>query len=70
VEAAMQASCIGGMHPISIVHENGEQTTTKFFLKDKDKKFDQHHQPTMRNGPVPYCFKILSQYYNVSKPQR
>jgi len=31
----------------SIVSENGEQTITKLFLKDKDKKFNQHHQPTM-----------------------
>jgi len=31
----------------AIVHENGEQTTTNCFLKDKDKKFDHHHQPTM-----------------------
>jgi len=30
----------------SIVHENDEQITI-FFLKDEDKKFDQHHQPTM-----------------------
>jgi hypothetical protein len=26
--------------PYSIVDENGEQTTTNFFLKHKDKKFD------------------------------
>ncbi len=31
----------------AIVHENGEQTTTTCFLKDKEKKFDQHHQPIM-----------------------
>jgi hypothetical protein len=40
----------------SILHENGEQTTTKYFLKDKDKKFDQHHQPTIVEWP---CSLVL-----------
>jgi hypothetical protein len=39
----------------AIVHENGEQMTTNFFLKDKDKKFDEHHQPTM----VEWAFSVV-----------
>jgi hypothetical protein len=37
----------------SIVHENGEQTTTKFFLKDKDKSSTNIINRLWWNGPVP-----------------